>query len=229
MNFKTDLHIHTSDVSQCAKINTEELVEIYIKKGYSTIVITNHYSVHTFEHMEDASWQEKNDLYISAYKTALEVSSGRINVLLGMEYRNKYTDNDYLVYGMTEEFIRTNSYDDEHNFLTMHLKEFTNLAHKDNMLVFQAHPFRNGMTILNPSYLDGVEVLNGHKHHDSRNEIAKMWAEKYNLLMCGGSDCHDVGDEATVALISDFAIENNSQLIKVLKQKSLFESAGGEQ
>ena len=27
MNFKTDLHIHTSDVSQCAKINTEELVE----------------------------------------------------------------------------------------------------------------------------------------------------------------------------------------------------------
>ncbi len=228
MKFKTDLHIHTSDVSQCAKINTEELVESYIKKGYSTLVITNHYSVHTFEHMEDASWQEKNDLYISAYKKALEVSSGRINVLLGMEYRNQYSCNDYLVYGVTEDFIYSNSCDDNHNFINMHLKEFTNLANKADMLVFQAHPFRNNMRIINPSFIDGVEVLNGQKRSDSRNDIAKIWAEKYNLLTCGGSDCHSAKDLATVALVSDFVIENNSQLIKVLKQKLLFESVGGE-
>ena len=42
MKFKTDLHIHTSDVSKCAHISTDEVVEFYIKKGYSTIVITNH-------------------------------------------------------------------------------------------------------------------------------------------------------------------------------------------
>lgn len=228
MNFKTDLHIHTCDVSKCAHISTEEVVELYIKKGYSTIVITNHYSKHTFEHMPDASWQEKNDFYLSAYKKALSVSAGRINVLLGMEYRNNYTSNDYLVYGMTEEFIRTNSYDDKHNFLNMHLKEFVKLAHGNNMLVFQAHPFRNGMTIINPSYLDGIEVLNGHTGHDSRNEIAKQWAQNYNLLICGGSDCHDVGNEATVALMNDFSIENNSQLIKVLQQKPIIKIIGEE-
>lgn len=216
MKFKTELHSHSSEVSQCAFISTADLVEAYIKKGYHSLVITNHYSIHSFEHLSDASWSEKNDLFLSAYKIAQEAAKGRINILLGMEYRNLYTANDYLVYGVTEEFIRTYSYDDEHNFLKMHLKDFVKLAHDNGMLVFQAHPFRNSMEIVNPSYLDGIEILNGHVRHDSRNDIAAMWAKKHNLLTCGGSDCHYAGEEATVVMLTDFPIENNEQLLDVL-------------
>lgn len=219
MKYKTELHAHTSEVSQCSGVSTAKLVETYIQKGYSTLVITNHYSPFTFSHMTDATWQEKNDMFLSSYYLALDAAKGRINIILGMEYRNAYTGNDYLIYGITEDFIRLYSYDDEHNFINMHLKEFTELAHKHGMLVFQAHPFRNGMTIIKPDNLDGIEVLNGHPGHDSRNDIASLWAQKYDLLTCGGSDCHQRGDEAKVALVTDNIIKNQAQLIEALKNK----------
>lgn len=37
----------------------------------------------------------------------------------------------------------------------------------------QAHPFRNGLKIVDPKHLDGIETYNGNPRHDSRNEIAK--------------------------------------------------------
>ncbi|MBE7051798.1 MAG: transposase [Ruminococcaceae bacterium] len=226
MKFKTELHAHTAGVSQCAKITVEETVESYIKKGVSTLVIANHYSPVTFENMESASWEEKNKYFLSEYHRALEVANGRINIILGMEFRNNYSDNDYLIYGITEEFITSNSNCNENNFLTMHLKEFSELVHKSNALVFQAHPFRNGMKIVNPQYLDGIEVINGHRRHDSRNDIASMWAEKFNLLKCGGSDSHMIGDEATTLIVTEYEIKTPEQLVEALKGEVLFDCAG---
>ena len=41
---KYEIHSHTKETSQCAKISAKELVEKYKELGYSGIVITNHYS-----------------------------------------------------------------------------------------------------------------------------------------------------------------------------------------
>ncbi len=221
MEFLTELHVHTSQVSKCSKISVEELVEAYIQKGYATLVITDHYNAYNFGRIGDISWQEKNDIFLSAYETAKKVANGRINIILGMEYRNNNSLNDYLVFGVTEEFIRENNTDDDHNTLDINLKDFTNLAHENNMLVFQAHPFRDAMKIINPAYVDGIEVLNGHPGQISRNDFALMWAEKYNLLRCAGSDCHDLSSVATTAIVTDFAITNNEDLIAVLKNSPL--------
>lgn len=217
MNYKTELHCHSGNISKCATISDSEIVDNYIKKGYSTIVLTNHYSCHTFEDMPDASWKEKNDYFIDGYKSLVKEADGRINIILGMEYRNNYTENDYLVYGITEDFIQKYSCNNSNNFLDMHLKQFVGLAHENGILVFQAHPFRNGMTVINPSFIDGVEILNGHEGHDSRNDIASMWAKKYNLLTSGGSDCHYAGAEGKVALITENEITNADELVSVLK------------
>ncbi len=48
MKFKTELHAHTAETSNCGKASAEELVEAYIKNGYSTVVITDHLSTHTY-------------------------------------------------------------------------------------------------------------------------------------------------------------------------------------
>ena len=45
---KYEIHSHTKETSQCAKISAKELVEKYKELGYSGIVITNHYSDLTF-------------------------------------------------------------------------------------------------------------------------------------------------------------------------------------
>ena len=228
MQFTTELHIHTSDVSKCSHVSPEEMVELYIQKGYSTIVITNHYSEFNFTRLGISSWDERNEVFISAYKNSKKAAKGRISVLFGMEYRSNHSPNDYLIYGMTEEFIRTHCCDDEHNILSMHLKDLTKLVHDNNMLFFQAHPFRDGMKIVNPSYLDGIEAYNCHPRHDSRNDIAENWAKKYNMLVCGGSDCHEKDEEAQVALLSDAIITDNDKLLNVLKNSPEFEFFGAK-
>ncbi len=216
MNYKSDLHCHTIDVSKCADLDLEEMVENYIKLGYTTIVITDHFSPATFEDKEHLSWSEKCDFYVSGYKRAKKIADGRINILLGMEYRNIHTYNDYLVFGVTEDFLKKYN-TEEGNILDMHLKEFAGIVHEENMLIYQAHPFRNLMTVLKPGNTDGIEVLNAHKGHDSRNEIALHWAKKYNLLMCGGSDCHHKGNEGRGGIETSFPITNNDELLSALK------------
>lgn len=217
MTYKTELHCHTSEVSKCSSVPAEQIVEAYIEKGYSTLVITNHFSIYSFNHIDDAPWEEKINLFMSAYHNAVRASKGRINILLGMEYRNIYSSNDYLVYGVTEEFLRKYNRDQENNIIRMKLKAFRNIAHEHGMMIFQAHPFRNGMTVIDPKLIDGIEVLNGHQIHDSRNDVALMWAKKFKLLRCGGSDAHQPGGEGTVALHSRRIIAGNDELLKALK------------
>ncbi len=217
MSYKSDLHCHTIYVSRCADLDLTEMIENYIQKGYSTMVITDHFSSQTFELMNELSWSEKCDFYISGYKKAKEIADGRINILLGMEYRNIYTANDYLVFGVTEEFIKNNNTSDDNNFTEMHLKDFTKLCHENGILIYQAHPFRNGMTVIKPGRVDGIEAMNCHKGHDSRNDIALLWAQKYGYMVCGGSDCHHKGGEGLGGIITETEIKTNDDLLTALK------------
>jgi histidinol phosphatase-like PHP family hydrolase len=120
MIYKTELHCHTSEVSKCSSVPAKDFVEAYIEKGYSTLVITNHFSKYAFNHIEDAPWKEKIDLFMTAYHNAVNASKGRLNILLGMEYRNKYSANDYLVYGVTEDFLRKFNIDSEDSLNDRH-------------------------------------------------------------------------------------------------------------
>lgn len=38
--FKTELHVHTKESSECSEIGAEEIIELYKKNGYSTLFIT---------------------------------------------------------------------------------------------------------------------------------------------------------------------------------------------
>lgn len=217
MNYKSELHCHTADISKCANFALEEMIEAYIKLGYSTIVITDHFNKLTFEGKEHLSWEEKCEFFVSGYKRAKEIARGRINILLGMEYRNVYNENDYLVFGVTEEFLKKYNKSDEDNIMKLRPKEFYNIVHENGMLIYQAHPFRDNMTITDPNYIDGLETLNTHKWHESRNDIASLWAKKYNLLECGGSDCHHKDHEGRGGIVTDNEIKTNADLLKALK------------
>ena len=207
MIYKSDLHCHTVDVSKCADLALEEMIENYIKYGYSTMVITDHFSSATFEDKHSLTWGEKCDFYVSGYKRAKKIADGR----------NIYTANDYLVYGVTEEFLKKYNTSEDNNIINLHLKDFCSIVHENGMLIYQAHPFRNGMTVMKPGYTDGIETLNAHKGHDSRNDVAKLWAKKYNLLECGGSDCHHKGGEGRGGIITNTEITTNSELLNALK------------
>ena len=46
--YKTELHCHTGDTSLCGRATAEELLERYLEKGYSTVVVTDHFCKMTF-------------------------------------------------------------------------------------------------------------------------------------------------------------------------------------
>ena len=211
--FKTELHCHSKDVSGCARVDVETITTRFTDGGYSTIVLTNHLGDFSYDHLHATSWDSLVDAFVGGYKKLKEFASGKLNIILGMELRFKQNGNDYLVFGPDEEFLR------EHPFLyEMKVWEFHKICQEKGYLLIQAHPFRNGMTVNAPWDIDGVEVFNGHKGHDSRNDIANMWADKFNLIKTSGSDFHHEKHFPCAGILTEEKIETNEQLLSILRQ-----------
>jgi predicted metal-dependent phosphoesterase TrpH len=215
MEYKYELHCHTGDVSRCAAIDAEKLVEMYKEKGYDGIVITDHYSPQTFLDKHLFCPQREVDFYLSGYKKALAAAGNDFTVLLGMELRFYGNGNDYLVYGMTENFIRENG-----NLMTYYPRRFHKLAQKNNMIFIQAHPFRPYIFRTNPKYLDGCEIYNAKDRDKGINQRSEAWAEKYNMkIRTGGADFHREAHEGNMSgIITEKRIENNNDLLEILRK-----------
>ena len=132
-----------------------------------------------------------------------------------MEIRFTENNNDYLVYGIDEGFIY--SHKDLHLIPT--IKEFRKTADENGLIIFQAHPFRLGMTVTNPSFLDGIEVYNAHPGHNSSNDIANAWADKYSLQKTSGSDYHGKLGEHTGGLYFEQPIKSEQDLLSALRNR----------
>ena len=213
-----EMHFHTKNTSNCANVKAEIAVEEYIKAGYDGIIVTDHLSPSTFMKYgrELLPWKKKIDFFLRGYNEAKRTANGRISVLLGMELRFRTTEgeNDYLVYGINEDFLYNTP-----EILNMNSRTFYELAEKNGFLVFQAHPFRVGMKVTNPKYLDGVEIFNGNPRHNSSNDIAEMWAKKYCLLVTSGSDYHEIEDLGSGGIWFNKEITDNKTLVEeLLKQ-----------
>lgn len=210
--FKTELHCHSNDISLCARVNREQIIDTFVNKGYSSLVLTNHLSEGTFEHFCKGDWKAFVDKFYGAYEDLKKDADGKLNILFGAELRFNGSNNDYLVFGMTKEFLY------EHpDIFDLHAEKFHNLAKENNMLFVQAHPFRNWMMVIDPRMVDGIEVFNGHFGHDSRNEIANMWAEKFNLIKTSGTDFHYITSPANGGIFTEEEITDMAQLIEILK------------
>jgi hypothetical protein len=199
----------------CADANVDIVAKKYLDAGYSTIVLTNHFNRDTIRNRDYKDYNDFLDQYIGAVEKLQDRVGSKIKVLLGMEIRFDANWNDYLVYGMTPEFLR------EHlDILDMPLNSFHELVNQNGMLLFQAHPFRFGMTTTNPQNLDGVESHNGHPHHNSNNDIATAWAKKYGLLCSAGSDYHHERDNPTSGILTEKPIQSQEELLSALRSGS---------
>lgn len=210
--FKTELHCHSNDVSECARVDVNTIVEKYTKGGYSSLVLCNHFNAGTYKYLKCESWNEWIDKYIYGYTRLKKAAQGKLNIMLGMELRFTGASNDYLVFGVTEEFLRAHEY-----LYDMNIWDFHKLAKENGMLFIQAHPFRDGMTVVHPHALDGVEVFNGHMGHDSRNDIANAWADKFGLIKTSGTDFHYEDVPTNAGILTENEITSLSELVDVLK------------
>lgn len=210
---KIDLHVHTSEISRCAHLTAEETIARYRNAGYDAIVITNHFNRSTAEYFARQGIPDFTGCFFSAVRSAEEIGKKYgLTIFPGMEILFDGSGNDYLVYGMPESAVK-----DFDSVFRMGPAEFSKMAVSEKALLYQAHPFRQGMTIVNPEYLFGMEVMNGNPRHDSRNDIAVQWARKFHLHQIGGSDCHRIEDIGSAGIITEQPVESIENLIQVLQ------------
>ncbi len=215
-NYLYDLHVHTSEVSSCGHVDGKEVAQLYSKAGYSGIVVTDHYYDNYFANAL-GSWEEKVQQYLSGYlETKAEGAKHGLAVFLGIEIRFAGSRNDYLVYGISEEFLLVYP-----QLYELTLPEFSQLVRNQGLVLYQAHPFRGYCTAAKPEYLDGVEVFNGNPRHQSNNHQAEVFAKQHRLSMISGSDFHQYEDLAIGGVYFSEKIRDNNHLVSVLKNNQI--------
>lgn len=208
-----DMHVHTFETSSCAIIKALELVRLYKDVGYQGIVVTDHFFADYFENLTVQSWEEKIDKFLEGYKNAFkEGQEIGLDVFLGIELQFNEGKNDYLVYGIDEDFLKANN-----ELYRLGLIRFKELVKAQDILIYQAHPFRSWVTPAKPSLIDGIEVFNGRLEFDSSNDKALVYAKNNDLKMISGSDFHQIEDLASGGIILPKQIKSNKDLVKVLK------------
>ena len=214
---RLETHIHTKEVSSCSACSAAEAVSRCVRLGYDGMVLTDHFSPYAHAKKRKIFWQDRVTFFLKGYLAAREAAPEGFTVLLGMEVSLLGANNDYLVYGVNEAFLRRYE-----AFDFQGLAKFSKLAHDSGLMVFQAHPFRFGSTIMKPQLLDGIEAYNGNANHESHNAIALAWAETCGLLPISGSDYHG---EASVEGAAPGGIElpgpvrDNEEFIHALKSR----------
>lgn len=190
-----DMHIHTAETNDpIANISAADIVRLYHEKGYDGIVITDHFSLPLRnwlrEELRGMTHAQMIDRWMKGYRNAKEVGD-RIGctVLLGMELRFQDSLNDYLIYGLDEYFLKNNPPLDY-----LDLDELNRIK-TDDMLIYQAHPFRPNMVVGFPEKTFGVEVHNGAISAE-RNYMADVWADTFHLHKISGSDFHHISQLA---------------------------------
>ena len=215
MSYLFEMHLHTDEVSRCASIPAKQIAELYLTTNYNGIVVTDHMNSSAFskEPYKNATWDEKVTHFLEGYNILKEELSGKMAVLLGMEINFYECENDYLVYGVTEEFLRNNG-----DLMAYSPEDFSELAKKNGLLFLQAHPFRRGLTVEDWEILDGYEVFNGNPRHYSSNPIAETWAKYHNKdIVVAGSDFHEIEDAGIGGLYFQKEIKTNEELLEELK------------
>ena len=104
-------------------------------------------------------------------------------MLLGAELRFPENDNDYLVYGIDENWLRSNPY-----ICCMSAQEFFDKYH-NQVLIIHAHPFRKGSAPVQETAVHGAEIINGNPRHENNNDLAlalcRRHPEYYRLAGSG--------------------------------------------
>lgn len=212
--FKYEMHCHTAEFGWCAKVPTEILVPEHAKAGYQGICITNHYIDFAFRKMKAKDWTGKIDFYLDGYRKAKSLAKHYdMDVILGLEIRfagDSY--NDFLVYGMDEDFLY------KYPELYTHTPEsFKAFCEEHDLLIFQAHPFRPYCNPEEAKFLDGYEILNANVRSDNNNHLTKALQKKTQLLGIAGSDYHQLEDIDRSGCIFYERVRDGKELVRVLK------------
>lgn len=215
--FKTETHIHTREVSACSHKKAIDLIRAYKQAGYSTVFVSDHFQTNSLDVLGDISWSEKMTIFLSGYyKAKHEGEILGVNVLPAAEIRFPNSQNHYIAYGITKEFL--DAYPELHKMSPV---EFLPIARAAGIFIVHAHPYRDGNQSATPELVDAIEVYNSNPRHEDHSELSKALAEKYDLPVTAGSDAHRDDDIARSGIETDEEIKTTADFIRLVKERKV--------
>ncbi len=210
--YKTEPHLHVSEVSPCAKLSARETVKLYREAGFDTVFVSDHLKKVYYEKQGDIPWTEKTRRFLSGYEAAKAAGEEYgVTVLPSCELQLCGSPNHYLLYGFDETFLnREDLFDLTPAALYAYAKEH-------GVLVIQAHPYRDGTNKPMPDCVDGFEARNSNPRHENFSEKTFALAKEHGLIATAGSDSHRTEDVALTGILTAQRIESTDDYIRALR------------
>ena len=214
--YKYEMHIHTRPCSGGGSDICDH-IDALIKKGYSGMVVTNHFYNGDTRIDRELSWEEFVDAYRKDYLYGLKYASELdFDLLFGLE-EHVGNGQEILIYGITPELIAAHP-----ELKRASAEKYAEVVHSAGGLVYQAHPYRARAYVGCPfpldclDMLDGIEVYNAGNEQEW-NESAKKLADELKLSCIGGSDGHSTKTAGRSGIETKERIKSNGDLIRILK------------
>ena len=215
MYYVYETHLHTCEASACGKTHGRAYIPYMKRKGYSGIIVTDHFFNGNSAVPRNLPWKERCDLYCAGYEQALEASldpqtANGLRVFFGIEYN--FQGDEYLLYGIDKEWLYSNP-----DILSCSREEVYKRVHQGGGIMIQAHPYRERGYLdtihLTPSVCDGAEVLNA-GNDAYMDALAEEYAAHYHFLRSGGSDIHHNNNGPMAGMRFDHPIESIQDYVK---------------
>jgi len=209
--------MHTSPVSACAIVSPAAQVHAYKRRGYTGIIITDHFVNGNTGCPRNLSWSKKMEFFSNAYVKAKKAGdSCGLDVFFGWEY--SIHGSDFLTYGLSIDFLLAHP-----EIERMDIEEYSAIIRSSGGYIAQAHPYRTGEWIaspypVSPCLLDGVEVFNA-SIAEHFNKKALDFACEHGLAMQAGSDSHSENLHFASGIVLQKKAESIHDIINALKMK----------
>lgn len=213
--FLLDCHAHTSGISPCCKKTPEEVIIAAKNIGIDGLVLTNHFSVYYVNvsgvYPDVETMIQK---YMEEYRYTKEIGERYgVRVFFGIEVSSEpYAPVHLLLYGVEEDFL------ERHPDICYYTQEETYRAvHEDGGALVQAHPLRRGKNrLLDPKFLDGVEI-SSHIYYDGTHyEELSAFAKEHGIILTSGGDYHGDTSRSFCGMYLPESIKDTKNLAKYL-------------
>jgi hypothetical protein len=210
-----ETHLHTAGVSKCGKSKGSDYIKRYIDKGYSGIIVTDHFFNGNTAIKRNLPWPEWVKRFCGGYEDAKEAGDRLgLDVFFGWEETFEVCD-DYLVYGLDKEWLLRHP-----EARKWRRGEQYRAVREAGGCVVQAHTFRQrdyiSKVVLSTGCADGVEAANGGHEDPSWDALAYKYAKKLGKTITAGSDIHDVSDANIFGVRLRKKLANINDYVKII-------------
>lgn len=217
MGYLYETHLHTCEASKCGRLHGEDYIPYMIGRGYSGLIVTDHFFNGNTCVNSDLSWEERVNSYCSGYERALKAAEGTdFTVMFGVEFN--FIKDEYLLYGIDKQWLLDNEC-----IMKMTRHELFDAVHKAGGIMVQAHPFRERDYLtsikLSPDTADAIEVYNA-ANSANMNALAFEYCEKLGLPMTSGSDIHNYRPDDMGGMLFEKRIGSIDEYIDAVKNRT---------